>query len=81
MRPVTKFEEDFDFIAMNEKFKKDQVWGDLGKSKGLSSDREGDVNENFNAGSDGVKDEDDACSKIETKVGYKHILQQLQVPF
>ncbi|KMZ73053.1 Protein decapping 5 [Zostera marina] len=70
VRPVTKFEEDFDFIAMNEKFKKDQVWGDLGKSKGLSSDREGDVNENFNAGSDGVKDEDDACSKIETKPVY-----------
>ncbi|MCD9643854.1 hypothetical protein HAX54_031706, partial [Datura stramonium] len=38
-RPVTKFDEDFDFMAMNEKFKKDEVWGHLGKSN-----REGDGN-------------------------------------
>lgn len=39
-RPITKFTEDFDFTAMNEKFKKDEVWGHLGKNKGLSRDTE-----------------------------------------
>ncbi|KAL6969794.1 hypothetical protein U1Q18_029507 [Sarracenia purpurea var. burkii] len=39
-RPLTKFTEDFDFIGMNEKFKKDEVWGHLGKSH--LKDKEGD---------------------------------------
>ncbi|KAK8362697.1 hypothetical protein V6Z12_A03G117500 [Gossypium hirsutum] len=55
-RPVTKFTEDFDFIAMNEKFKKYEVWGHLGKSsKSNSKDKEGDASDE-----DGYQDEDDA---------------------
>ncbi|KAH7839415.1 hypothetical protein Vadar_003890 [Vaccinium darrowii] len=68
-RSVTKFAEDFDFMAMNEKFKKDEVWGHLGKSnRSHLKDIEGDGN---GSDEDGYQDEEDAESpKCETKPVY-----------
>ncbi|KAL8121057.1 protein decapping 5-like isoform X2 [Apium graveolens] len=56
-RPVMKFNEDFDFMAMNEKFNKDEVWGHLGESsKSNLKEKEGDGN---TSEEEHFKDEDD----------------------
>ncbi|XAR65374.1 hypothetical protein NMG60_11009474 [Bertholletia excelsa] len=68
-RPVTKFTEDFDFMAMNEKFKKDEVWGHLGKSnKPSPKDKDEDRN---GSDEDYLHDEDNAeLAKFEVKPVY-----------
>ncbi|KAE8022126.1 hypothetical protein FH972_007956 [Carpinus fangiana] len=58
-RPVNRFTEEFDFIAMNEKFNKDEVWDDLGKSNRTQED-----------GDDSQAEVDVGVSNNETKPVY-----------
>ncbi|GAV75635.1 FDF domain-containing protein/LSM14 domain-containing protein [Cephalotus follicularis] len=58
-RSATRFTEDFDFTAMNEKFNKDEVWGHLGKS-----------NKAQEYGDDSHNEDDVGTSRSETKPVY-----------
>lgn len=66
-RPVTKFTEDFDFIAMNEKFNKDEVWGNLGKGN-KSHHKDKDVDGNVSDEEDEEEEDEGEVSQSGVKV-------------
>ncbi|XP_072999304.1 protein decapping 5-like [Typha latifolia] len=65
---VTKFTEEFDFMAMNEKFKKDEVWGHLGKSKAQLSDKDQELEDDEADYS--LQDNESEGVKLDTKPVY-----------
>lgn len=71
LQSSSEFTEEFDFVAMNEKFNKDEVWGYLGKAKQTAKKMEGVdialVNEDKGNEVDHGLD-----SNADPKVGVKH---------
>ncbi|XP_031497039.1 protein decapping 5 [Nymphaea colorata] len=70
-RSVTQFTEDFDFMAMNEKFNKDEVWGHLGKTQSQQRDKSVDLEDDDADDADDEDKEDNAhFSRVEVKPVY-----------
>lgn len=63
---LLQYTEEFDFDAMNEKFKKDEVWGYLGKAKQI--DKRERIEENTTACETLNEESDGSVAETDTKV-------------
>lgn len=57
---ASQYHEEFDFEAMNEKFKKDEVWGSLGRASNTTEGLE------YNAPTDSLGDRE--CSGLQSNL-------------
>ncbi|KAF8037516.1 hypothetical protein BT93_B0419 [Corymbia citriodora subsp. variegata] len=63
---AAKYAEDFDFVAMNQKFNKDEVWGELGNHSKAHLKIKADASDLPAEDAEGV----DAAMKLDKKPGY-----------